>query len=127
MFNSGSIHLDKKHAYYYQVQTQIFVCEVAYCDFCICTFPESGPSMHIERIYPDPEFWHVCVSKAEHFFKVCILPELVGKWYTRPIQNELAHLQLVLQLQSAKLQNPQNIFTATVNSQNPQMALPRQK
>ena len=41
----------------------------------------------IERIYPDPEFWHVCVSKAEHFFKVCILPELVGKWYTRPIQN----------------------------------------
>ena len=83
----GSIHLDKKHAYYYQVQTQIFVCEVPYCDFCVCTFPESSPSMHIERIYPDPEFWHVCVSKAEHFFKVCILPELIGKWYTRPIQN----------------------------------------
>lgn len=82
----GSLSLDKKHAYYYQVQTQIFVCNVSYCDFCVCTFtsePESG--LYIERIYQDTSFWEECSSKAEHFFKICLLPELIGKWYTRPI------------------------------------------
>ena len=32
----GVLHLDHSHAYYYQVQTQIFVCNVTYCDFCVC-------------------------------------------------------------------------------------------
>ncbi|SMN01988.1 hypothetical protein SPONN_289 [uncultured Candidatus Thioglobus sp.] len=82
----GSVHLDKGHAYYYQVQTQIFICKVKYCDFCICTFPGSGPSMHIERIHPDTELWQKCVEKSSHFFKLCILPEIIGKWYTRPHQ-----------------------------------------
>ena len=82
----GSIHLDKSHAYYYQVQTQIFICKVEYCDFCVCTFPEAGPSIHIERIYPDSELWQSCIERTTHFFKVCILPELLGKWYTRPYQ-----------------------------------------
>ena len=35
------LYLDHKHPYYYQVQTQMFVCNVEYCDFCVCTFPES--------------------------------------------------------------------------------------
>ena len=30
----GSLSLDKTHAYYYQVQTQMFVCDVSYCEFC---------------------------------------------------------------------------------------------
>ena len=83
----GSLNLDKTHAYYYQVQTQMFVCDVSYCDFCVCTFTcdDPEPGLYIERIYQDPSFWENCLSKAEHFFKVCLLPELVGKWYTRPI------------------------------------------
>ena len=31
----GKLHLDHKHAYYYQVQTQLFVCDVEYADFCV--------------------------------------------------------------------------------------------
>ena len=31
----GQISLDHCHAYYYQVQTQIFVCDVEYCDLCV--------------------------------------------------------------------------------------------
>ena len=80
----GSLHLDQTHTYYYQVQTQIFVCRVDYCDFCVCTFPETGPSVHIERVLPDYDFWKSCVDKATQFFKKCILPEILGKWYTRP-------------------------------------------
>jgi len=33
----GKIHLDKSHAYYYQVQAQIFICGVEYCDFVVWT------------------------------------------------------------------------------------------
>ena len=31
--SDGSLHLDHTHAYYYQVQTQLFVSDVEYCDF----------------------------------------------------------------------------------------------
>ena len=84
--SDGSLHLDKAHAYYYQVQTQMFMCKVEYCDFCMCTFPKetSEPSMHIERITADSTFWDKCVDASSHFFQTCILPELLGKWYTRP-------------------------------------------
>ena len=66
----GSLQLDRSHAYYFQVQTQIFVCEVEYCDFCVlCTFPsEANPSIHIERIFPDNDLWASCVARSTHFF-----------------------------------------------------------
>lgn len=80
----GTLHLNKSHAYYYQVQTQMFICSVKYCDFCICTFPDTGPSIRIERVHPDKDFWKNCTEKSTLFFKVCVLPELVGKWYTKP-------------------------------------------
>ena len=83
---NGSLYLDHSHPYFYQVQTQIFVCNVLYCDFCVCTFAngEDEQSIHIERIYRNAEFWNDCVSKANCFFRTCILPELLGNWYTRP-------------------------------------------
>ena len=31
----GTLTLDRSHAYYYQVQTQIFVCGVEYADFVV--------------------------------------------------------------------------------------------
>ncbi len=81
----GTLTLKRSHAYFYQVQTQIFVCEVEYADFVVCTFPEEKkPVIHIERIMADPEFWSQCVKKSTKLFTVCILPELLGRWYTRP-------------------------------------------
>ena len=81
----GTLTLDRSHAYYYQVQTQIFVCGVEYADFVVCTFPEDNkPVIHVERIMADIEFWSQCVKKSTEFFTVCILPELLGRWYTRP-------------------------------------------
>ena len=82
----GSLQLDNSHAYYYQIQTQLFVSNVEYCDFCVCTFVEDDESkgLHIERIYKNETFWSDCISKAEQFFKTCLLPEILGKYYTRP-------------------------------------------
>lgn len=83
---NGKLHLDMDHMYYYQIQTQLFVCDVEYCDFCVCTFADSGgeSAMHIDRIHKNHEFWNNCVNKANWFFRTCLLPELMGSWLTRP-------------------------------------------
>ena len=84
--NSCLIHVDGKLAlngdlaYYYQVQAQIFVCNVDYCDFIVWTERD----VHIERILPDIAFWDQVVSKAADFFQQAILPELTGKLFTKP-------------------------------------------
>ena len=82
--SDSALHLDHSHAYYYQVQTQMFVCNVNYCDFCVCTFPLEKSSPHIERILRNDDFWRECLTEAETFFTTCLLPELMGNWYTRP-------------------------------------------
>ena len=51
--DTGKLRLKKSHAYYYQVQCQIFVCEKDYCDFVVWTEVD----YHYERIEPDVEFW----------------------------------------------------------------------
>ena len=79
------VSLDRSHQYYYQVLTQIFVCDVEYGDFCVCTFPNgptSTPSIHIERVLPNGEVWEQCVEQATTFFRKCILPEMVAKHFT---------------------------------------------
>ncbi|XP_023217435.1 uncharacterized protein LOC111619842 [Centruroides sculpturatus] len=59
---------------YYQMQTQIFVCYVEYCDFVVWT----EKSLHIERIYKDFTLWNSIIEKTRKFFKFCILPELTA-------------------------------------------------
>ena len=80
--------LDEKHAYYYQIQTQLFVRNVEYADFCVCTFLKDDNNeydnggINIERITKNVNFWKECVEKAYHFF-TCLFPEILGNWYTR--------------------------------------------
>ena len=84
----GKIGLDHTHSYY-QVETQMFVRDVEYSDFCVCTFASdtcSKENVHIERMHKDTDFWQECVPKVELFFRNCLLPEVLGKWYTRPTQ-----------------------------------------
>lgn len=75
------------HAYYFQVQTQLYVCNVAYCDFVVCTFSDED-GLHVERLEKNFSFWSECVLYAEVFFRYCVLPELLAKWYTKA-QGEL--------------------------------------
>ena len=46
----------------------------------------TNEDVHIERIYPDEVLWLSCVEKA------AILPELLGKWYSRPSENPVITL-----------------------------------
>ena len=76
--------LASSYQYYYQVQTQLFACCCSsYADFVIATFGESQVKFITKRILRDENLVSEFLQKAEQFFKLCILPELVGKWYLR--------------------------------------------
>ena len=75
----GSLHLKHNHAYYYQCQLQLYVTQRLYCDFVVWT----EGNLHIERISKDEAFLKDIIPRAEKFFKLCVLPELLGKWFTR--------------------------------------------
>ena len=77
--NDGKMQLDKSHAYYFQVQAQIFVTKRAYCDFVVWT---EESELFVERIMPDPTMFQESMEKAKLFYKVAILPELLAKVYT---------------------------------------------
>ena len=62
-----------------QVQCQLFCSKKIYCDFIVWTEKD----VHIERIYPNEEFWLRNVEKVKHFFITSILPELMGTFYSR--------------------------------------------
>lgn len=69
----------ENHAYYYQIQTQMTVCHVDFCDFVVW-----GPNvLHIERVRRNDQFCRNIFSSARQFFRNVILPELLSRYYTR--------------------------------------------
>ncbi len=77
---SGGIQLDRKHSYYFQVQAQLHIMEIDYCDFIVW----NENDIYIERVTPDVAFWDCIVPKAGLFFRQCILPEVLGKVFSKP-------------------------------------------
>lgn len=75
----GELKLDSAHEYYFQVQTQMGVTKVESCLFVVWTTID----LHVEQILFDEGKWHEMCDLAEHFFRSAVLPELVGKFYTR--------------------------------------------
>lgn len=77
------IQLDKSHAYYYQIQCQMKMTETNYCDFIVW----SPKEMYIERVDLDEEFWNEKSLIALEFHKQVIMPELLGRYFTRDNRN----------------------------------------
>ena len=70
----GEIHLRDDHEYYYQIQGQLAVCNIEYCDF-ICWTP---CGMHCERILSDPKhFFDITKPALDEFFIAVLLPRLL--------------------------------------------------
>ncbi|KAH3777905.1 hypothetical protein DPMN_179353 [Dreissena polymorpha] len=76
---TGKLLLDKKHPYYYQVQTQLGVTKLKSAYFIVMTEVD----IHMEQIMFDEQLWEEICVRTEKIFKVAILPELVGKFYSR--------------------------------------------
>lgn len=62
------------------MQAQTFLCNATYCDFVVW----STKDLVVVRIKPDTQFIKDTIKTITQFFIQVILPELVGKWYTKP-------------------------------------------
>lgn len=70
--------LKKEHAYFYQVQFQMGITGRLYSDFVV--WKESG--MLVNRIKFDASFFQYLIQSSRAFFLKCVLPELLGRWFT---------------------------------------------
>ena len=82
---NGVLHLKKDHAYYYQVQMQLFLYDVTYCDFVVWTC-KGKDAPHVERIAPNVPFFEKELEKVNIFYKHVILPNLLSKNILAPVQ-----------------------------------------
>ena len=91
----STLHLSDKHSYYLQCQLQMHVTGTGYSDFVVW----SPNDLHIERIVYQAELIKQYIPIVCKFFKLCVLPELVGKWYTHqrdlPMVGEVQELEAV--------------------------------
>ena len=70
--NNGQVTLKATHNYYYQVQGQLAITKLPWCDFLIWT-PHGTSLQRIER---DENLWKVMYSKLKSFYHEYLLPEL---------------------------------------------------
>jgi len=77
--SEGKLTLNRNHQYFYQVQTQLGVCKLESAYFVVWTEKD----LHVEQILFDEEFWCMIYQKSKNIFDMAIMPELVGKFYTR--------------------------------------------
>ncbi|CAN7945514.1 unnamed protein product, partial [Ixodes pacificus] len=78
---NGNVELKKTHPFYFQVQGQMAVVGVQWCDFALWT--DNGDlwdSLSVERVYFDQFFWDNEVLPGLHYFyRFCIVPELLTR------------------------------------------------
>ena len=75
----GEYILKKDHAYYYQVQLQMFSTQAKACYFLVY----SKEASLCQAILFDEVFFAEKVPVAKNFIGYTILPELLGRWYSR--------------------------------------------
>lgn len=75
--------LKRDHDYYYQVQQQLHTTGRGYADFVVFATEENSCRFVQERLLPDSTHWETQIPKLEKFWRICILPEILGRWYTR--------------------------------------------
>ena len=77
-------HQERPPEYYYQCQKQIFTVERQYCDFVLCAFGHHGMAGLVHQgLLPDTDHWKTVVPKLTNFWRISVLPEVLGRWYTR--------------------------------------------
>ena len=71
---NDKITLKRRHNYYYQIQGQLAILNLEWCDFVIWT----NVDLHVERVKRDPKFWRLqCLPKLKSFYYNIMLPEIL--------------------------------------------------
>lgn len=81
--NDSGYYLDETHDMYYQIQLQINVVELRYCDIIFWS-PKSNLDHLIIRVDADVVFWKKNMEKALAFHEQIMMPEILGKCFTNP-------------------------------------------
>ena len=76
-------YLGKDHAYFYQVQCQLNVCEIDMRYFVVW----SSNEVVCVEITRDQSFFEECLPIVDAFVIKAILPEVVGQYFTRQLTN----------------------------------------
>ena len=79
----GNFKLIRSHNYYYQVQQQLFTLkDRKHCDFAVCAIDNVNNRVVIvaERILRDKQHHHTILPRLDTFWRLCILPEVLGRW-----------------------------------------------
>lgn len=74
---------------YYQVQFEMALLELSFCNFVIWNFNRTI----IIRVPFDIEFWNKEYPKTVSFWKIVLLPELLGCCYTREKERKMKKLK----------------------------------
>ena len=82
---NGTFMLKRKHNYHFQVQQQLFTLpERKSNDFVVFAIDSDENARLVrERIYPEPQRSNTVLPKLEVFWRICILWEILGRWFTR--------------------------------------------
>ena len=76
MFGRRNIFLKKRSCVLFQVQMQMKLCKVKFCDFVV--WGKDGAYMYLtQRIEYDEDFAENTLVQVKSFVKLCVLPELV--------------------------------------------------
>ena len=69
--NNGAMKLKEKHAYYFQIQMQMAVTDVAFCDFVVW----SPKGILVQTVGRDDQFWNQLYPKLLGFHHTILMPE----------------------------------------------------
>ena len=72
--SGGKLHLKENHPYFYQVQAQLYVTRLPWCDFVVWS---PNKEIHVERFYYNKDFIMQAVAKARTFYFDVFLPSIV--------------------------------------------------
>lgn len=70
----GLLHLPHDHSYYAQVQGEMAVMNVEWCDFVIY----SNGEVLVDRIVADYDYWTELNDKLDDFYMQYVVPEILS-------------------------------------------------
>jgi hypothetical protein len=74
--------INKNHAWYFQIQGQLWICKRSRCILAI--FASEDVPLHTVVVEKDAAFWYTKMeSQLKSFYLNCILPELIDPRHTR--------------------------------------------
>ena len=68
------LHLPPDHAYYAQVQGEMAVLDVEWCDFVVL----SNDTVVVDQIVANYDYWMDLLEKLEQFYLQHVIPELLS-------------------------------------------------